>query len=525
MAKTGNEKLAEALTEVSQYSVNNIVNFKAIKGAQRTLLIKAGYLKPIIRGWYLFDADIITNKAGESALWFESIWHFLGQYLFASYGQSYWLNPEASLDLITANNALPKQLIVFNSINKQKIVELPNNMSLLVLPSKTIPMGITEIHGTRVLKLEVALASLAPSIYQQNPISAQLAIELSDINAVAKALLTLNNVASGNRLIGAYKALGRKADSRKLETIMKSVGFSAVKAENPFAAPIFNIGLSQHRNSASMRIKILWEKFRGDVEKVFEKKTCEHNFFAAPITECLHRIDTLYVTDAYHSLSIEGYIVTPELIEKVAHGDWSPLSIENDNKQKDALAAKGYYDAFQKVKALLKEVHEEGKDNLDLHYLIDISLTEIVTSLFSPCVNAGLIKPQDLVGYRQGSIMIRQSKHIPPASDNLMDCMDVLKELIADEKNYAVKAILGHFFLGFIHPFPDGNGRTSRFIMNLLFLLGGYSWTVILVTKRSEYLDALEQASVYANITPFAEFLANSMIEQQTKSLSSFSAL
>jgi len=56
----------------------------------------------------------------------------------------------------------------------------------------------------------------------------------------------------------------------------------------------------------------------------------------------LHNIDTLYVADAYH--------------------------IADDKKQKDALAAKGYYDAFQKVKALLKEAHEEGKDNLDLNY-------------------------------------------------------------------------------------------------------------------------------------------------------------
>jgi len=262
MAKTGHKKLAEALTEVSQYSVNNIVNSKAIKDTQRTLLIKAGYLKPIIRGWYLFDADIITNNAGESALWFDSIWYFLGQYLFASYGNNYWLNPEASLDLITANNALPKQLIAFNSINKQKMVELPNNMSLIVLPSKLIQNEITEIQGTRVLKLETALASLAPSIYRQNPISTQLALELSDTNAVASAILTLTNVASGNRIIGAYIKLGRKADARKLETIMKSAGFSGVKAENPFSSPIINIGSGHRGSSASMRIKILWEKFR-----------------------------------------------------------------------------------------------------------------------------------------------------------------------------------------------------------------------------------------------------------------------
>jgi len=41
---------------------------------------------------------------------------------------------------------------------------------------------------------------------------------------------------------------------------------------------------------------------------------------------------------------------------------------------------------------------------------------------------------------------------VPPASEQLMDCMTTLKECIADENSYPVKAILGHFFLGiFIH--------------------------------------------------------------------------
>ena len=56
----------------------------------------------------------------------------------------------------------------------------------------------------------------------------------------------------------------------------------------------------------------------------------------------LKAIDDVYVTDAYHSLSIEGYQVTTELIERVRRGNWHPDKIAADGQQRDALAAGGY---------------------------------------------------------------------------------------------------------------------------------------------------------------------------------------
>ncbi len=55
--------------------------------------------------------------------------------------------------------------------------------------------------------------------------------------------------------------------------------------------------------------------------------------------------------DAYHSLTIEGYRVSPELIEKVRAGSWKPE--EEDKEHKNALVARGYYQAFRAVRAVL----------------------------------------------------------------------------------------------------------------------------------------------------------------------------
>src|ERR1700723_4442139 len=70
----------------------------------------------------------------------------------------------------------------------------------------------------------------------------------------------------------------------------------------------------------------------------------------------LKRVDDAYVTDAYHSLSIEGYRVTPELIERVRSGNWRSESNEAAQKSRDALAARGYWQAFQLVKRSVEEV-------------------------------------------------------------------------------------------------------------------------------------------------------------------------
>ena len=69
----------------------------------------------------------------------------------------------------------------------------------------------------------------------------------------------------------------------------------------------------------------------------------------------MRNVEEIYLADAYHSLSIEGYRVSEELIEKVRDGEWDPDNNEEDREHRDALAAKGYFQAFQVVKECVKE--------------------------------------------------------------------------------------------------------------------------------------------------------------------------
>ena len=80
--------------------------------------------------------------------------------------------------------------------------------------------------------------------------------------------------------------------------------------------------------------------------------------------------------------------------------------------------------------------------------------------------------------------------------------------LLKDETEPAVRAVLGHFFFVYVHPYSDGNGRMGRFLMNVMPAAGAYPWTVIPLESRNDYMAALEEASVKRNIEPFSRFLS-----------------
>lgn len=68
-------------------------------------------------------------------------------------------------------------------------------------------------------------------------------------------------------------------------------------------------------------------------------------------------------------------------------------------------------------------------------------------------------------------------------------------------------------FVG-IHPFVDGNGRTSRLLMNFELMRRGFLPVIILVENRLAYYDALNTAHTRGDYSLFIELVAN--LEQAT---------
>ena len=85
--------------------------------------------------------------------------------------------------------------------------------------------------------------------------------------------------------------------------------------------------------------------------------------------------------------------------------------------------------------------------------------------------------------------------------------MPAFLDLVEKEPEPSVRAVLEHWLFGYIHPYPDGNGRMARFLMNVMLASGGYPWTIIRVRDRNAYLAALDRASIDMDIKPFTTLI------------------
>ena len=117
--------------------------------------------------------------------------------------------------------------------------------------------------------------------------------------------------------------------------------------------------------------------------------------------------------------------------------------------------------------------------------------------------------------YRNVEVRITGAAHKPPAPSEMYR---QVKNFFADltyrtELNAIELAAWTHAEFVKIHPFTDGNGRTSRMIMNYQLLSNGFLPVSIAKENRLEYFDALETYAVNGDLAPFAEMIA--VLEQQ----------
>ena len=182
----------------------------------------------------------------------------------------------------------------------------------------------------------------------------------------------------------------------------------------------------------------------------------------------------------------------------------SPESNEVDRQSSDALAARGYWQVFQLVKGSVQQIIAGANPGT----LVRSAHRDWYRELFQPSVAAGIIPASALAGYRNDFVFLRTSRYVPPRWEAVRDAMPALIDLLETEVEPAVRAVLGHWLFGYIHPYMDGNGRMARFLMNAMLASGGYPWTVVRVDDRTRYLRALDSASIDLNIEPFAAFLA-----------------
>lgn len=152
-------------------------------------------------------------------------------------------------------------------------------------------------------------------------------------------------------------------------------------------------------------------------------------------------------------------------------------------------------------------------------------LTEDVIRWMHQMVTEGIDYPGNMPGrYRVGNVNAGEYQ-----------CPDhsIVPELMADflrwfntglpqQWDMVVRAIVAHFYVVSIHPFADGNGRTSRAVESFLLYQSGvnargfYSLANYYYRNRPEYIEALNRVRFRSDpdLTPFVRFALKGLIEE-----------
>lgn len=500
---TPNEKLAASLARLQnlQKGGRRVFQSKELTRVHRERLLQQGFIREAMKGWLISSNP--SAAPGDSTPWYASFWEFCARYCRDRFGDDWFLSPEQSIFLHAENTVIPTQVIVNSPKGANNTIKLLFGTSIYDLKQQQMPPAADLVlrDGLRLFSPAAAIVRVPEAFFNRHPVETQVVLAtIKDASDVLAHLLDGGHSVIAGRLAGAFQRVGRPAMAADIVSTMKAAGYD-VRETDPFAPQQSFRPLGSDVPPIVGRLHSLWDSLRGAVIDVFPKPPGlpqDRNAY-------LRFIDGIYQSDAYHSLSIEGYHVTPELIERVRSGAWDPVHHDDDRQSRDALAARGYWQAFQVVKAGVAEIIA-GKN---AGALVRSAHREWYRELFQPCVAAGLIAPAALAGYRSSAVFLRTSRYVPPRWETVRDAMPALFDLLEHEPEPAVRAVLGHWLFGYIHPYPDGNGRMARFLMNAMLASGGYPWTVIRVEDRAGYLSALDRASIDMDIHPFTAFVSD----------------
>lgn len=194
----------------------------------------------------------------------------------------------------------------------------------------------------------------------------------------------------------------------------------------------------------------------------------------------------------YHSNAIEGNTLTLQETKVVLEG----ITI-GGKSLREHFEAINHRDAIVYVEAMIANKEPFSEYSIKaLHQLILKNVDED---------NAGR--------YRDINVVISGAQHIPPSSLKVSEQMTQLINDYNDDIKlkaplHAIeRAAKVHINFVKIHPFVDGNGRTSRLLMNLELMKSGFPAVIVPIENRLAYYEALDAAHCDGDNTLFLTLL------------------
>ncbi len=230
-------------------------------------------------------------------------------------------------------------------------------------------------------------------------------------------------------------------------------------------------------------------------KRIDDKLALLNSFRPLPVSAVKKLKEQFAIEMTYNSNAIEGNSLTLKETYLVIN---EGLTIKG-KPLKDHLEAKSHQEALE----YLYDFVEKDKKNTFSENLIR-SLNQILQQN---------IDRQWAGRYRNSAVIIGGADHTPPEALEISKLMRNLITWVGENKKkihpIELASIL-HHNLVFIHPFFDGNGRTSRLAMNIILMQVGFPLVIVLKNDRKKYYQTLSLADK-GNYVPFVNFIARAV--------------
>ncbi|XP_038619682.1 protein adenylyltransferase FICD [Tachyglossus aculeatus] len=201
-------------------------------------------------------------------------------------------------------------------------------------------------------------------------------------------------------------------------------------------------------------------------------------------------MEEAYFHHIYHTVAIEGNTLTLAEIRHIVETRYAVpgRSLEEQNEVVGVHAAM----MFVNTTLLARPGAVTLRDVLDIHRRV-----------------LGYVDPVEAGRFRRSQVFV--GHHVPPHPRDVPRQMEEFTQWLNSEDAASLHpvefAALAHYKFVYIHPFVDGNGRTSRLLMNLILLQAGYPPITIRKEQRAEYYHVLQVANE-GDVRPFIRFIA-----------------
>jgi len=230
------------------------------------------------------------------------------------------------------------------------------------------------------------------------------------------------------------------------------------------------------------------------------------------VPEVQHKLDRLNILRAVRGTTgIEGSDLTEEEVDRIMSAKPGERVLP-PSREREELEARNAEEVMRFVADLV------SRDS-----------AAVLTEALIKEIHALTTRDIDYAGNRPGyyrSGPVQAGTYLAPPPDtvpNLMtDFIVWFNEGPARDWPAPVKAIIAHFYVISIHPFQDGNGRTSRAVESFLLYRGGinargfYSLANFYYRYRHEYERMLDHVrfETDGNLTPFLQFALNGLVTE-----------